>query len=231
EAVRPQCDVPRDGAARVPRAGAAAPDGRHDHGGDRRSDQARDDRRPPRRRERGSAAPQRMRVAGTRAACLLVALLASAAAFGAPPSRPNVILILADDLGYGDLSSYGATDIATPNIDRIANEGIRFTDYYAPANVCSPSRAAMLTGRYPFRSGVNGVLFHDTPDGLPLDEITIAEALRDVGYRTGLVGKWHLGPSEAFMPWNQGFDVFFGVPHSNDEKNFFVWDGPRRIPE
>jgi arylsulfatase A-like enzyme len=171
-----------------------------------------------------------MRVAGTLAGCLIVAVVA-AASFAAPPPRPNVILILADDLGYGDLSSYGATDIATPNIDRIANEGIRFTDYYAPANVCSPSRAAMLTGRYPFRSGVNGVLFHDTPDGLPLEEITIAEALRDAGYRTGLVGKWHLGPSEAFMPLQQGFDVFFGVPHSNDEKNFFVWDGPRRIPE
>jgi arylsulfatase A-like enzyme len=160
----------------------------------------------------------------------MAAALLAAVSFAAPPPRPNVILILADDLGWGDLSSYGATDIATPNIDRIATEGVRFTDYYAPANVCSPSRAAMLTGRYPFRSGVNGVLFHDTPDGLPLEEITIAEALRDVGYRTALVGKWHLGPTEAFMPWNQGFDVFFGVPHSNDEKNFFVWDGPRRIP-
>ena len=168
---------------------------------------------------------------GWRAWWLAVALVTAAAARAASPPRPNVIIVLADDLGYGDLSSYGATDIATPHIDRLAAEGMRFTDFYAAANTCSPSRAALLTGRYPFRSGVNAVLFHDTPEGLPLSEVTIAEALRDTGYRTALIGKWHLGPGDEFMPWNQGFDVFFGVPHSNDEKNFFLHDGRRRLPE
>jgi arylsulfatase A-like enzyme len=145
--------------------------------------------------------------------------------------RPNVILIVADDLGYGDLGAYGATDLATPNIDRLAREGIRFTDFYAVANTCSPSRAALMTGRYPPRSGVNAVLFHDTPEGLPDREITIAELLRDAGYRTGMIGKWHLGATDEFMPLRHGFSEFFGVPHSNDEKNFFVYDGPDRLPE
>src|SRR5574338_334738 len=166
------------------------------------------------------------------AAALAAATAASATAgTGAPPPRPNVVFVLADDLGWGDLSSYGATDLATPQIDRLAREGIRFSDFYATANTCSPSRAALLTGRYPLRTGVNAVLFHDAPAGLPLEEITVAEALRDAGYRTAMVGKWHLGPSDAYMPWNQGFDEFFGVAHSNDEKNFFLYDGPRRIPD
>ena len=88
-----------------------------------------------------------------------------------------------------------------------------------------------MTGRYPLRSGVNAVLFHDTPEGLPPSEITIPELLRDAGYHTGMVGKWHLGPADEFMPLSHGFDEFFGVPHSNDEKNFFVYDGHHRIPE
>jgi arylsulfatase A len=159
----------------------------------------------------------------------LCVLVATAAAAAAP--RPNIVFILADDLGYGDLGAYGAGDIATPSIDRLAQEGVRFTDFYSPANTCSPARAALMTGRYPARTGVNGVLFHDTPDGLPLHEVTIPELLRDAGYRTAMIGKWHLGPSETFMPWNHGFDEFFGVPHSNDQQNFFVWDGPRRLPE
>jgi arylsulfatase A-like enzyme len=145
--------------------------------------------------------------------------------------RPNVIFVLADDLGYGDLSSYGATDIATPNIDRLGHEGIRFTGFYSAGNTCSPSRAALMTGRYPPRSGLNAVLFHDTPEGLPASEITIAELLRDAGYQTAMVGKWHLGNTDEFMPWSHGFTEFFGVPHSNDEANFFVYDGRRRIPE
>ncbi len=167
----------------------------------------------------------------------VAALATAASAFAAAPvpaaapPRPNVVLILADDLGYGDLSSYGATDLETPHIDRLAKEGIRFTDFYAAANTCSPSRAALLTGRYPLRSGVNAVLFHDTPDGLPQSEITLAEVLRDAGYYTGMIGKWHLGQMDEYMPWNQGFDEFFGVPYSNDEKNFFVYDGRHRIPD
>lgn len=165
------------------------------------------------------------------AVLLASALAVAPASNAASPPRPNVLLILADDLGYGDLSSYGATDLPTPHIDRLAKEGIRFTDFYSAGNTCSPSRAALLTGRYPLRSGVNAVLLHDTPEGLPLEELTIAEILRDSGYRTGMIGKWHLGHTDEFMPWNQGFDEFFGVPHSNDEKNFFLYDGRRRIPE
>jgi arylsulfatase A-like enzyme len=166
-------------------------------------------------------------------AILVAALvvLASPPRAAADAPRPNVVFILADDLGYADLSSYGATDLATPNIDRLAREGVRFTDFYAVANTCSPSRAALMTGRYPPRTGVNAVLFHDTPEGLPQSELTIAELLRDAGYRTAMVGKWHLGNTDEFMPWNHGFSEFFGVPHSNDEKNFFVWDGTRRLHE
>jgi arylsulfatase A len=173
--------------------------------------------------------------APTSARWLLLAALGGVSALADPVAaeapRPNVVFILADDLGYGDLSSYGAADIATPNIDRLAREGVRFTDFYSVGNTCSPSRAALMTGRYPPRSGVNAVLFHDTPEGLPASELTIAELLRDAGYRTGMIGKWHLGNTDDFMPWSHGFTEFFGVPHSNDEKNFFVYDGRRRLPE
>src|SRR5215470_1385689 len=157
----------------------------------------------------------------------------SAAAAQAP--RPNILFILADDLGYGDLSSYGATDLPTPHIDRLAHEGIRFTDHYAAANTCSPSRASLLTGRYPPRTRVNAVLAHDTLEGLPLEEITIAELLHDAGYRTAMVGKWHLGQVEAFMPWHQGFEEFFGVATSNSDYNFYLYESKgtdyRRLPE
>jgi arylsulfatase A len=164
------------------------------------------------------------------AAGLLLALLAPAGAAGAA-RQPNVVLILADDLGYGDLGAYGAQDLRTPNLDGLARAGVRFTEFYSAANTCSPSRAALLTGRYPPRTGVNAVLFHDTPEGLPASEITLAELLRDAGYDTALVGKWHLGVADDHMPWNHGFGEFFGVPHSNDERNFFVWDGRRRLTE
>jgi arylsulfatase A-like enzyme len=164
---------------------------------------------------------------------LLCAVLLSAATVAAP--RPNIVFILADDLGYGDLSSYGAGDIDTPHIDRLAAEGIRFTDYYTPANTCSPTRAALMTGRYPPRTGVNAVLGHDTVEGLPLEEITLAEILREAGYTTAMVGKWHLGQVEALMPWQQGFDYFFGVATSNDDNNFYLYESHgkeyRRFPE
>jgi arylsulfatase len=166
---------------------------------------------------------------------LLVACVALvpplAARVAAAPPRPNVVLILADDLGYGDLGSYGATGLATPNLDRLAREGVRLTEHYAAANTCSPSRAALLTGRYPPRSGVNAVLFHDTPEGLPASELTLAELLRDAGYRTAMVGKWHLGATGEFMPLAHGFSEFFGVAHSNDQKNFFLYDGAHRLPD
>ena len=129
---------------------------------------------------------------------------------------PNIVFIFADDLGYGDLSSYGASDINTPNIDFIGKNGIKFTDFYSVSSVCTPSRAGMLTGRYPQRFGLNGVLFPDSHTGLPSSEYTIAELLRDNGYNTGMVGKWHLGHKYEFLPLQQGFDFFYGIPYSND---------------
>ena len=129
---------------------------------------------------------------------------------------PNIVFIFADDLGYGDLSSYGASDINTQNIDFIGKNGIKFTDFYSVSSVCTPSRAGMLTGRYPQRFGLNGVLFPDSHTGLPSSEYTIAELLRDSGYKTGMVGKWHLGHKYEFLPLQQGFDFFYGIPYSND---------------
>ena len=167
------------------------------------------------------------------AAVVTLFTCSNAAAERAP--RPHIVFILADDLGYGDLSSFGATDIRTTNIDRLAHEGMRFTDHYAAANTCSPSRASLMTGRYPPRTRVNAVLAYDTVEGLPREEITIAELLRDAGYRTAMVGKWHLGQVEAFMPWHQGFEEFFGVATSNDSPNFYVYESQgtdyRRLPE
>ncbi|MQY77739.1 MAG: sulfatase-like hydrolase/transferase [Bacteroidetes bacterium] len=131
-------------------------------------------------------------------------------------SKPNIILIMADDLGYGDLGCFGAEDIKTPNIDRIATEGIRFTDYYSASSVCSPSRAALLTGRLPQRMGINGVFSTGSFTGMPSPEVTIAEVLKAKGYTTGIVGKWHLGHQYEFLPLQQGFDEYFGIPYSND---------------
>jgi arylsulfatase A len=165
------------------------------------------------------------------ALAIALGLAPPAAAASAAAPRPNVVLILADDLGFGDLGSYGAADVRTPSLDRLAREGVRFTEFYSAANTCSPSRAALLTGRYPPRTGVNAVLLHDTPEGLPLAEVTLAELLRDAGYDTAMVGKWHLGNAAEYSPLRQGFAEFFGVPHSNDQKNFFVYEGERRIAE
>lgn len=129
---------------------------------------------------------------------------------------PNIVFIFADDLGYGDLGCFGATDIATPNIDRIAAEGIKFTSFLSASPVCSPSRAGLLTGRMPQRMGINAVFFPESFTGMDPEEITIAEILKDKGYRTSIVGKWHLGHMEKFLPLNQGFDEYFGIPYSND---------------
>lgn len=131
-----------------------------------------------------------------------------------PP--PNIIHIFADDLGYGDLGCFGATDIKTPNIDRLAAEGIKFTSFYSASHVCSPSRAALMTGRLPQRMGIHGVFFPESYTGMPTSEITIAEILKEKGYATGMVGKWHLGHRREFLPLQQGFDSYFGIPYSND---------------
>jgi arylsulfatase A len=133
--------------------------------------------------------------------------------------RPNVVIIFADDLGYGDLGCYGSATIRTPRLDRMAAEGMRFTDFYSAAEVCTPSRAALLTGRYPIRSGMCGnrrVLFPNSKGGLPPQEVTIAEALKASGYATRHIGKWHLGIHEGSRPLDQGFDHSFGLPYSND---------------
>jgi len=134
-----------------------------------------------------------------------------------PRRAPNFIVILCDDLGYGDLGVYGARRLKTPNIDRMATEGTRFTDFYAGANLCTPSRAALLTGRYPVRTGLaKGVIMQNETRGLPLSEVTIAEALRPV-YKSALIGKWHLGHAAPFWPpTRHGFDYFYGLPYSHD---------------
>ncbi len=141
---------------------------------------------------------------------------AACSALSAAPSRPpNIIMIYADDLGYGDLGCYGSK-IRTPNLDRMAAEGTRFTQFYSANPVCSPSRAALMTGRYPTRVGVPQVLFPQSKTGLPASETTIAKMLKGRGYKTMCVGKWHLGHLPEFLPTMRGFDEYFGIPYSND---------------
>lgn len=131
--------------------------------------------------------------------------------------RPNIIIFFTDDQGYGDLSCYGATDFQTPHIDQLASNGIKFTDFYSAASVCTPSRAALLTGKYPKQVELHeAVLFPYSEHGLSPAEVTFPELLKPLGYSTACVGKWHLGHLEEFMPNEQGFDFFYGVPYSND---------------
>ncbi|HJL79357.1 MAG TPA: sulfatase-like hydrolase/transferase, partial [Candidatus Marinimicrobia bacterium] len=129
---------------------------------------------------------------------------------------PNIVIIFTDDQGYADLGVYGAQGFQTPNLDRLANEGIRFTDFQVSQAVCSASRAALLTGCYSERVGVQGAFNHTARVGLNPDEETIAEMLRSIGYVTGIFGKWHLGHHKKFLPLQQGFDEYFGLPYSND---------------
>ena len=130
--------------------------------------------------------------------------------------RPNVIVIFTDDLGYGDLGCYGATEFGTPRIDRMSAEGMRFTDFYVAASVCSASRAALLTGRYPVRTGVTGVISANSKTSLPLAEETLAERFKKLGYATAIIGKWHLGNTPDVWALRQGFDEWFGTVGSND---------------
>lgn len=144
------------------------------------------------------------------------------------PRRPNVIVIYTDDQGCIDAGCYGAKDLATPNLDALAARGVRFTQFYAPSSVCSPSRAGLLTGRFPLRAGVPGNV--GEKDGLPPGEVTMAEMFRAAGYATAHVGKWHLGHTPETMPNGQGFDHSFGhmVGCIDNYSHFFYWQGPNR---
>ena len=135
-------------------------------------------------------------------------------------NSPNYIVIFVDDMGYGDLGVFGNPTISTPHLDKMAYEGQKWTQFYSAASVCTPSRAALLTGRLPVRSGMasskNPVLFPNSLSGLPATELTLAEKLKEKNYKTAIVGKWHLGHTKNYLPNNHGFDYYFGIPYSND---------------
>lgn len=178
-----------------------------------------------------------------------VLTLLLATAFSSAPlsaaEKPNFVVVFCDDLGYGDLSSFGHPTIRTPHLDRLAAEGQKWTSFYAADNVCTPSRAGLLTGRLAIRSGlasdVKRVLFPESTGGMPASETTLAEALKELGYATACVGKWHLGHLPEYLPTRHGFDTYYGIPYSNDmnrldretsqlvlaeEENFAAYDVP-----
>jgi len=162
--------------------------------------------------------------------CLLIIVSASSLfAADAESRKPNFVVIFIDDMGYGDIEPFGSKINATPNLNRMAKEGRRMTSFYVASPVCTPSRAALMTGCYPQRVGLEKgsghiVLFPGDPHGLHPDEITIAETLKQAGYATGCFGKWHLGDQPQFLPTSQGFDTYFGIPYSND-----MWPALRRF--
>ncbi|HEX7905400.1 MAG TPA: sulfatase [Chitinophagaceae bacterium] len=150
----------------------------------------------------------------------LVTFMCSEHLFGQKPKQlPNIIVIFMDDMGYGDVGSYGATGYTTPNIDQMAKEGMRFTDFYAAQPICTVSRGALLTGCYPNRIGLKGALTPGSKVGLNSNEVTIPELLKTKNYTTAIVGKWHLGDAQQFLPLQHGFDQYFGLPYSNDMWN------------
>jgi arylsulfatase A-like enzyme len=180
-------------------------------------------------------------------ACILPLFLA---ACGGPPTpyapapiaisapeaqRPNIVLIFTDDMGYSDMGAYGCDHVSTPELDRLAADGVRFTDFRVAQAVCTASRAALMTGCYPGRLGLRGALDHTAKRGLAPEEVTIAEMLSEVGYRTAMVGKWHLGHFSPYLPTDQGFESYLGIPYSHD-----MWGGhpnptsaayfPKRVP-
>ena len=147
---------------------------------------------------------------------MMCALLATAS-FAVAAPKPNIVFIFIDDMGYGDIGPFGSTVNKTPQLDRMAKEGMRLTDFYVSATACTPSRSALMTGSYADRIGVDGrVNFPGGARGMNPSEITIAEVLKTQGYATGCFGKWHLGDDVSFMPLAQGFDEYAGIPYSND---------------
>lgn len=163
-------------------------------------------------------------------AATLALLTGSLALAAARP--PNIIHIIGDDVAYDDLSCYGAKKINTPNLDALAAQGVRFTSFYASSALCTPTRAALMTGCYPQRVGLPAVLYPNDTAGLHPDEVTIAELLRGKGYATACIGKWHLGHHPQHLPTNHGFDYFYGIPYPNDHGPERVWKGgaPRGYP-
>ncbi|NND07059.1 MAG: sulfatase-like hydrolase/transferase [Saprospiraceae bacterium] len=159
---------------------------------------------------------------------LATIILLSPKTFAQQTDQPNIIFILTDDQGYADAGCYGSADIRTPNIDRLAETGIRFSQMYANAPICSPSRAALLTGKTPHHAGVPRNA--GGKNGMPTSEITIAEVLKENGYATANIGKWHLGNSAALQPNQQGFDYQFGhfVGCIDNYSHFYFWNGPNR---
>lgn len=160
------------------------------------------------------------------------ALLVFTSAPAAETPQPNIVVILADDLGYGDLGCYGHPSFKTPRIDQLAAEGARLTQFNTPAPLCAPTRASLMTGRYPFRCGLTQ---NPAPDGgpaadalaLPASEVTLAQVLKSAGYATGMVGKWHLGHKPGFLPTDRGFDEYCGIPYSNDMRPVQLLEGTK----
>jgi len=154
---------------------------------------------------------------------------ASSLAETAPARPPNIVVILADDMGYADIGAFGGKNVVTPNLDRLAREGRRFTNFHVAQPICTASRASLLTGCYANRIGLTGALMPDARHGLAAEETTLAEMLRQRGYATGMAGKWHLGHHPEFLPVRHGFDEYFGLPYSND-----MWprktDAPQSFP-
>ncbi len=161
-------------------------------------------------------------------AMALHSALGNMEAFAGAP-KPNFVILFADDMGYGDWNRGGHPTIRTPNLNRMADEGVQITQFYSANPVCSPSRAALLTGRNPIRTGVTDVFFPPNQRGLPLPEITLAEALKPLGYRTACIGKWHLGHIKEYLPMEQGFDYYYGILYSNDMEHPDLFRNDERI--
>src|SRR5262245_29494785 len=148
--------------------------------------------------------------------CALFVLLFASAVLAQSVRKPNIIFILVDDMGYADLSSFGSKDIHTPNIDRLAKEGVKLTQMYSNGPVCTPTRAAFITGRYQQRVGLEWAInATEKEPGLPVEEGSLARRLKNNGYATALLGKWHLGSKPEFLPTRHGFDEFFGITGGN----------------